>query len=191
MPEPMDRRSIRIEIPLPRKPTLRKLRFSLKSLAVFVALIAAGQAIFNYAAESERSKYRGGYITYVISKPTSFDQRSVPRNQYPDIRSFIKSKGNSIEQWPPTIWIKRVDLRAPELEKRIDISCGGTLEDPTFHGETVLQPRDIVFIDFGRMKTKADVLQDIAKVHGVALDAPTPESPKPESPTPKLADPRP
>jgi len=123
----MERRSIKIEIPLPNRPMLRKLTFSLKSLAVLVAMIAVGLAIFNYATESERSKHHGGYFSFVISGNSGGESGSVPQIRHPDIRSFINSKRNQIEKWPPTIWIKRADLCAPEL-KLLAGRAGGTLK---------------------------------------------------------------
>lgn len=166
-----DRRSIKIEIPLPSRPALRRLRFSLKSLAVLVALIAVGLAIFNYATESERARHHGRYVSYVISGPTGAETGTGRINQNLNIRSFVNSRQNMIEQWPPTIWVKRVDISSPDLEKRIDIRCSGTREHPTYHAELELQSGDVIFIDAGRMKTTAAALHDIPGDHGVAVDA--------------------
>lgn len=164
----MDRRTIKIEIPLPRLPKSSIFRFSLKTLAFGVTVVAIAFASYKLASDQEKSRHTGGTIHFVVSAPYEMISGSVRRNEHPDLPALVltaarrlfpgEADPSAAEMWPPTVWIKRADWDAPELEKRINVECGGTFTEPLFGTDLILTAGDRVFVNFGQPRPTTEVV---------------------------------
>jgi hypothetical protein len=159
-PQLTGKRTIKVEIPLPRLPHSPFHQFSLKTIVIVVAVAATGLASYRLARETERARHRRGYFQLIVSTPYGMSSGLKPLDKYPDFTSVVRSairaehRGNDNDlpvekMWPPKIWIKRVDWKSPGLETQIDIEVGGTYVAPDLRTVESLKYGDRVFVSYG------------------------------------------
>ncbi|QDS95122.1 hypothetical protein FF011L_39090 [Roseimaritima multifibrata] len=170
----MERRHIKIEIPLPSTRVLRPMRFTLRSLGLLVLLVALTLSVHRYATKTERSKHSGGYYHLVISTPDEFSTTFVRRNDYPDIPSLLQSNHTRKCVWPPKVWIMRPDFNATDLQVRVDLNVRGTHDRPVLDTPVTIKMCDTVYISAGRLGVQPGSL---AGTNGGDEPSDAPESP--------------
>jgi hypothetical protein len=158
----MDRPTLRLEIPLPRWLVSPRLRFSLRTLIVVVALIAAGLAIYTRGREAERKYHTGGYFQLVVSADHSMESGTLRCEDFPSVLALAQSHEISVRQlpfesetdpkvmWPPKIWMTRVDWDGDVSEETINVECGGTPDDPKIDPSISINIGDCVVFDYGK-----------------------------------------
>lgn len=160
----MDRPTLKLEIPLPRWPSSRRLRFSLRTLIVAVTLIAAGLALYTRGRETERVHHAGGYFHLVVAAEHGMESGTRRCRDFPSVLALAQSHEISIRKvanaseadpkamWPPKIWITRVDWSRGVSEKTIDVECGGTPDHPQIDPSISINLGDRVVFDYDKRR---------------------------------------
>lgn len=165
----MDRPTIKLEIPLPRWLVSPRFRFSLRTLIVVVALIAAGIGLYMRGREAERKHHTGGYFQLVVAADHGMVSGTERCAEFPTVLALAKSytvdvrrawqATNPQASWPPKIWITRVDWDGDVSEETIDVECGGTPDDPKIDPSISINLGDRVVFDYGK-RSKSEVTDE-------------------------------
>lgn len=153
-----DKSSIKIEIPLPQWSP--RLRFSLRTLLLAIAICALGFAIYRHARTTERSLHSGGQFHLVLSSPHMMEAKPVECRDFRSLQALASSseirvhssrdEATTNDMWPPRVWIKRANWDSIDLEETIVVDCRGTPAEPVVSPDIALKPGDRVFFDYGR-----------------------------------------
>jgi hypothetical protein len=161
----MDRPTLKFEIPLSRWLVSPRFRFSLRTLIVVIALIAAGLALYMRGRETERKHRTGGYFHLVIAADHGMEHGTRPCRDFPSVLALAQSpeisvrkvawerEGDPNAMWPPKIWIRRVGWNGDVSEETIHVECGGTPDDPTIDPSIPIKVGDRVVFDYGKRHT--------------------------------------
>ena len=93
----------------------------------------------------------------VMRSPHGISTKFVRYEKYRTLEKLLSTSNeimthpnaNARKMWPPTIWVMRIDCDSDQLERRIDIDCAGTLDEPKITPGFRLNSGDRVFVDFG------------------------------------------
>ncbi len=151
----MDRRSVKIEIPLPRMPEHRFLRVSLRTVMLAVAAVAMLLGVYNWARNTERALHQSGYFVLIVRSEGGMSTSTERLDDFATLLDLLRSASSNPRReltvrntWPPRVWISRPHFTNPGLTESIVIDCSGSPDDPQLNANVNLAIGDSVFIDY-------------------------------------------